>query len=281
MQEEQAETAELPAAENGVADGHATHEAEAGSPYWPAGQGMVLETEPAGHMNPAEQAPLHDADDSPATLPNVPSGHTVHVKAPAMLYWPAGHITTEALVDPKGHLKPAGQTPVQLDVGMDEVLPYLPPGQSEHTAAPTRLYWPAGQVDAVALADPAGHAYPAVQAPLHTEDDRPATSPNLPPEQGMHDAADRLYWPAGQIEVLVVDPEGHAYPAVQTPLHIDDDKPAVPPNLPAGHSVHDDKPAVPPNLPAGHSVHDDAADRLYCPAAHMSAVALVDPAGHE
>jgi hypothetical protein len=63
--------------------------------------------------------------------------------------------------------------------------------------------------------------------------------------------------------VGLVDPAGHAYPALQFPLHAAVDCAVVPPYRPAAHAVHVPDPP-----------------RLYCPAGHGAAVALVDPATH-
>ena len=51
-----------------------------------------------------------------------------------------------------------------------------------HTAAPARLYWPAGHGYAVALEDPAAHVYPAGHGPLQFELISPDTFPNRPAE---------------------------------------------------------------------------------------------------
>jgi hypothetical protein len=45
--------------------------------------------------------------------------------------------------------------------------PKVPAGHSEHTAAPPVEYRPGMHGDTVATVDPAGHAYPALQSPLH------------------------------------------------------------------------------------------------------------------
>ena len=64
----------------------------------------------------------------------------------------------------------------------------------------------------------------------------------------------------------LVDPAAHAYPAVQLPLHADDDRPAVAPNVPGGHAAVQpalDRPAVAPYVPAGHALHIPAPLKLY------------------
>ena len=79
---------------------------------------------------------------------------------------------------------------------------------------------PAGQVTAVALTDASGHAYPAVQGPLHAADGRPAVDPYTPAGQSVHDPAPaNEYLPDGQTDAEeFVDPAAHAYPALHTPL---------------------------------------------------------------
>jgi hypothetical protein len=57
-----------------------------------------------------------------------------------------------------------------------------------------------------------------------------------------------------------VDAAGHAYPAAQSPLHVDTAKPCVLPNLPAGQSTQLLAAAVDEYRPTAHSVHDPARD---------------------
>ena len=52
----------------------------------------------------------------------------------------------------------------------------MPTGQGLQALAPAKLYCPAGQMDAVALVDPAGQVYPAAQLPLQDVLFRPATA---------------------------------------------------------------------------------------------------------
>ena len=134
--------------------------------------------------------------------------------------------------DPPGHAYPAVQLPVQAAEGRPLVAPYVPPGQSVQTAAPAWEYVPAGQTDAVALVDPAAHAYPAVQFPVHDDAARPDDDPYRPASQGPLQAEEfkavdapylpllqlvqvlaptRLYCPGAQATaVLLADPAGHA-----------------------------------------------------------------------
>jgi hypothetical protein len=130
--------------------------------------------------------------------------------------------------------------------------------------APWLLYCPAGQTIAVALVDPAGHTYPAVQLPLHSTPPTPGVEAYRPAAHvAQLTAPARLYRPAGHASaVALVDPAGQVYPAVHAPLHS-----AVP------------TAAVAPNSPAGQSTHAVAPPKLYRPAGHATAVAFTDPAG--
>jgi len=117
--------------------------------------------------------------------------------APAREYWPAGQAVAVALVDPAGQAYPAVQLPVQdgvvrpvvepkVPAGQGDVHaatptpaedPYLPAAQEVHVPAAARLYVPGGQMDAVALVDPAGQAYPARQLPLQAAVAKPGLDP--------------------------------------------------------------------------------------------------------
>jgi hypothetical protein len=46
--------------------------------------------------------------------------------------------------------------------------------------APLELYCPTEHITALPLVDPAGHAYPAMHAPSHDDDDSPLTDPKRP-----------------------------------------------------------------------------------------------------
>ena len=73
-----------------------------------------------------------------------------------------------------------------------------------------------------------------------------------------------LYVPTPHVIVVALTlPDGHAKPALQFPLQLAFVSP-------------DDA----PNTPAGHVVHTPAPTPLYCPAAHIAAVAFVLPAAH-
>lgn len=103
------------------------------------------------------------------------------------------------------------------------------------------------------MGEPAGHAYPALQGPVHSDDVRPWPWPNLPAVQFRHTAApDELYLPGGhkvalaepvgheepaghRAAVAFVDPARQKYPAAQGPVQLMDVTFWVPPYRPAGH----------------------------------------------
>jgi hypothetical protein len=98
------------------------------------------------------------------------------------------------LEDPAGHAYPAAQSPLHEDEFIPRTSPNFPPGQLEQSAALAKLYRPTAQINAVALVELTGHAYPALQGPLQRGDVAPGDRPNLPAEQLLHDAAPaRLY----------------------------------------------------------------------------------------
>jgi hypothetical protein len=124
------------------------------------------------------------------------------------------------------------------------------------------------------LTEPEGQAYPAEQGPsqvlfawpgtapkrpaghcpLQATEDKPLVAPYKPAGQSLQDPApDALYRPAGHSDaVVLVEPAGHAYPGVHSPLHAAVVRPAVDPYKPAAHWAHDPDPAT-LNDPAGHS----------------------------
>ena len=144
--------------------------------------------------------------------PKRPAGHGLQTDAPAVLYWPGEHGTALAFVDPDGQKNPAPHTPEHTDtvkppddpnvpasqgplhagVSSPVVLPKRPTGQGEHAAAPPLLHSPVPHTDAVEDVDPAAHAYPGLQLPLHEEAVRPDALPNEPGSQGpLQSAVDR------------------------------------------------------------------------------------------
>ena len=74
--------------------------------------------------------------------------------------------------------------------------PNKPATQSVQAPAPAREYFPATHWDAVADADPAGQAYPAVQLPEQAAEVRPEAEPKVPAGQSvqLEDPAE-LYFP--------------------------------------------------------------------------------------
>ena len=78
---------------------------------------------------------------------------------------------------------PATHGPLQSGVDSPVVLPNRPIGHTEHVTAPLPLHCPAMQFDAVDDVDPAAHAYPALQLPLHVDVVSPDVAPNDPASQ--------------------------------------------------------------------------------------------------
>jgi hypothetical protein len=77
--------------------------------------------------------------------------------------------------------------------------PYTPPGQGVQAAAPASEYVPGAQATAVALVEPRGHAYPALQGPEQFDEVRPKVEPYRPPGQLLHvDALPVEYLPGSQ-----------------------------------------------------------------------------------
>ena len=160
---------------------------------------------------PTGQEPLQAEAFSPGTTPNRPAGHSTQTAAPAVLYWPAGHLAAVALTLPSGHAYPAVQLPLQPLAFMASDSPKRPPGQGEHAGAPPTLYWPAGHLAAVALVEPSGQKYPALQLAVQLGADRPVADPNRPAAQGplqlvVGSAVDAPYRPALQLEHAPVPP---------------------------------------------------------------------------
>ena len=144
---------------------------------------------------------------------------------------------------------------------------------------------PAAHWAAVAVVDPATHAYPAAQLPLHAADGRPAVAPYVPAGHALHNPAPlKLYWPTPHITaVAFVDPATQACPALQLPLHPALDRPAVAPYVPAGHGAvqeADARAGVAPYRPALQFVHTPDPLMLYLPTGQGDAVGDVEPAGH-
>ncbi len=104
--------------------------------------------DPAGQKYPAAQDPLHVSTDTPATDPNRPAGHAA----------------------------------VQFDVVSPLLFPNRPAEHSKQVPCAPMLYFPGTHTAAVALVDPATHAYPAAQSLL----------------QGVPTAVPLLHFPAVQ-----------------------------------------------------------------------------------
>ena len=72
---------------------------------------------------------------------------------------------------------PTAHTFVHVATVRPAVAPYLPATQGVHVPAVARLYVPAAHWAAVAVVDPATHAYPAVHDPVHVATVSPAVEP--------------------------------------------------------------------------------------------------------
>jgi hypothetical protein len=128
-----------------------------------------------------------------------------------------------------------------------------------HAAAPAAAYVPGAHAAWVALVDPAGHAYPALQLPLHAALVKPRAAPKVPPGHGVAEAAAPVgqYEPAGQasthVSLAVALPPAHVYPlsTAHEALH---PSPATSP--PSSQN------SVPVRRPSPHFWHTSAADAL-------------------
>ncbi len=197
--------------------------------YRPAGHTVTVPfTEPCGHEYPALHTPGHDEFVQPVADPKRPAGHgavqlalgspvvdpyrpaaqSVHTPDPDTLYFPTGHTTAVADTDACTQMYPALQLPLHPAVDRPLVPPYSPAAQSTHAPHPDSEYRPGGQMDAVALVDPATHAYPAVQLAVQLDTDKPDTDPYRPASHGPVQAA---------VDMAVVAPNSPALQLVQTP----------------------------------------------------------------
>jgi hypothetical protein len=111
---------------------------------------VVAVTLPGGHTYPGAQSPVHKLLINPWVEPYLPAGH------------PAVH--------------PAVVRPIDI--------PYRPAGHAVQAAAAATLYCPTPHMMAVGRVDPAGHAKPAVQGPVHDAVVRLVFAPYLPPGHG-------------------------------------------------------------------------------------------------
>jgi hypothetical protein len=111
--------------------------------------------------------------------------HTIQV--PDTPYVPAGQGVAVALVDPGGQKNPVTlHAPLQEEVVRPAVAPKKPATQGAHQGDAASLYFPAGQMEVVALVDPARQAYPAVHAPAHADEFIAVVLPYRPPGHAQH-----------------------------------------------------------------------------------------------
>lgn len=151
-----------------------------------------------------------------------------------------------------------------------------------HAAAPTALNCPGPHNTAVALVEPAGHAYPAVHSPEQAAEVSPGVAPYTPP--GHSPEHDALYSPG----LAPYDPTEQLLqltPVLYVPTGHEDELALM---LPAGHTnptVHWPEqfafvsPVAAPYKPVGQSVHAPAPPVLYRPSGHTWAVAVELPSG--
>ena len=83
--------------------------------------------------------------------------------------------------------------PLHVDAFNPVTPPYRPAAHALHAATPPREYWPVAHTAAVALMDPATHAYPGVHGPVHSDVVKPVDAPYRPPaHRPLHAALGRL-----------------------------------------------------------------------------------------
>ncbi len=180
--------------------------------------------DPAAHAYPAVHGPLQALLVCCVAFPNRPAGHGSHPPALAALNVPAGQ--TAADVAPDTQKWPAGQAAVHKEVPIPLVDPYRPAGHDLHTESPPSVYFPAGQTEAVAVVEPAAHAYPALHAPLQEDDAMPVVDPKRPEAHEVHAVSPPpLYFPAGHS--VWAEGVAHEYPAAQATHDADDDCPEL------------------------------------------------------
>ena len=69
---------------------------------------------------------MHDAVGMAAAAPYRPAAQVLHSDALDSEYWPTGHCTAVALVEPAGQEYPAAHGPLHNDDTSPEALPYRP-----------------------------------------------------------------------------------------------------------------------------------------------------------
>ena len=217
----------------------------------------------------------------------MPFRQRIHPESPASdLKLPGGHCVHEA----SSIAKPA----LHLHAGLPSAASVWA-GQMEHVVAPIcRENLPAWQ--RVQLDDPLLAAYFPARQSRHVanfpamqslQKDSPSDGEYFPLSQAEQVPAS--LWPpvaadrylaalhSWQVPASVAPVTMEYLPAEHRPEHADSDvAPAAAENLPAAQSAQADKPAVAPNLPAGHVVH--AASQLSPPPS--AALVLYEPAGH-
>ncbi len=131
-----------------------------------------------------------------------------------------------------------------------------------------------------------GQKYPAAHCPEQLDDVSSVRLPKVPASHGEHAAAPATLncpRPHGTA-VADVEPLGHAQPAVHEPEHSADVRRSVEvePKRPPGQSLHTLAPPV-ENLPATQpkDVFVEVPIGQKNPGGHTTAVALLEPAGHQ
>ena len=121
------------------------------------------------------------------------------------------------VLEPGGQANPGPHPPAHDELVKPSTTLKVPLGHGTQLPRPPALYVPAGQMAAVALAEPAGHAYPGTHGPLHAAEVRPEVLPKRPLGQSGHEPTPPLLYLPGPHSTAVglVDPAGHAYPAAQ------------------------------------------------------------------
>jgi hypothetical protein len=122
---------------------------------------------------------------SPGDDPHCPAGHSEHVPAPPVEYWPAEQTEAVAVVDPTGQAYPAAQAPLQA-LELEPPVPYRPAGhcaQHADDVAPALPYTPAAHSP-----EQAGSARPVVDpyvpAGHSVHSTEPESDANLPTGHG-------------------------------------------------------------------------------------------------
>ena len=131
-----------------------------------------------------------------------------------------GHTFCVGDVDPVLQKYPALQLPLHDAVAKPVVPPYSPAAHSMHDDAFPTLYVPTPHTLAVAVVEPATHAYPAAHGPLHSAlvrlvDDPYRPGAHAPLHADVVSPVPLPYWPAGHSE-HTLDPGPLHWPAAHT-----------------------------------------------------------------